>query len=634
MRKILLSLVIIFSFLFISTAAAQDTLTFDEIVVTASKTGKFNSQSGRSILTVNIRDINFNPAATVEEMLESIPSVDVRNRGADGVQADISIRGGTFDQALILINGVPYNDPQTGHHNMNLPFALEDVEKLEILLGPGSRILGPNSFSGAVNIITQIPEKNITRLSLKGGQFGYYKLSAAQSLNFDGFSSSVSISSNHSEGYIENTDFDNFSAFLTGSYSFKSFDVFLQGGLNKKSFGANGFYSAAYPNQYEKTSSYFTSVSLKGGERIKYDLNFNYKKNFDEFRLFRDEAPDWYKEHNYHTSDVWGSDIMISYLTDISTSSFGISLREEGLLSNVLGYKSDSVKVRGLDAYYNRKASRTNFQLSGGQEFHLENIHFSAGIMFFYNKKYGAFFNPGFDIIYNFNENLSAFAGINKSMRLPTFTEIFYESLTHEGNPNLKPETALTPEAGVKIFQKDFFLSLSFYRRYGKNMMDWVRKAEDDKWKSENHSEIIANGIDFLFKYSFKLQSFLKDFSIGYSFIDVEKKTGEYISNQYLNYLKHKLTADVSLVLPFEIHLLISMVFQDRHSHFLSYPDNVKTDYLPFAVFDIKLTKEWRDFRASFKIANIFDTEYFDFGNIEMPGRWIYLGINYKIDWD
>ena len=126
----------------------------DEFEVSAQRAPVAFSQVARIVSVITREEIEAAPVQSIQELLEYALSVDVRQRGVHGVQADISVRGGSFDQTLILLNGINISDPQTGHHSLNLPVSIKNIQRIEILEGPAARIFGPNAFSGAINIIT------------------------------------------------------------------------------------------------------------------------------------------------------------------------------------------------------------------------------------------------------------------------------------------------------------------------------------------------------------------------------------------------------------------------------------------------------------------------------------------------
>ena len=206
-------------------------------------------------------DLKVSPIHSVADVLSYAAGVDIRTRGPIGVQADISVRGGSFDQVLILLNGVNITDPQTGHHNLNLPVDISAIERIEILQGPGARSFGPNAFSGAINFITASSTNHQTRVSVAGGDLGFLSLGAITSASKGNFGVFVSANRQQSSGYVNNTDFEVNSYYGSFTYKNKKIgDVELSTGVQDKGFGANSFYSVKYPNEYEATKTYFSSL--------------------------------------------------------------------------------------------------------------------------------------------------------------------------------------------------------------------------------------------------------------------------------------------------------------------------------------------------------------------------------------
>jgi len=180
------------------------------IVVTANCEPILYSETARVVTVISPEQIRNSNAKNIEELLKYISNVDVRRRGGPQAQVDFSIRGGTFEQTLILINGIPFNSAQTGHHNGNLPISIYDIERIEILEGSGSRVLGTNAFNGGINIITKSPNKSKKiNLALSGGEYGFYDLNISSSNElFKNFRTFYSIYKQKSDGYIKNTDTD------------------------------------------------------------------------------------------------------------------------------------------------------------------------------------------------------------------------------------------------------------------------------------------------------------------------------------------------------------------------------------------------------------------------------------------
>lgn len=137
----------------------SDSLSFgeqrlDEVQITGSRAPLTARQSAKIVEVISRDEIRRAEAQTINDVLKLATGVDVRQRGGFGVQTDISINGGTFDQITILLNGMPLTSPQTGHNAADLPVALDDIERIEILEGASARVFGSSAFNGAINIVT------------------------------------------------------------------------------------------------------------------------------------------------------------------------------------------------------------------------------------------------------------------------------------------------------------------------------------------------------------------------------------------------------------------------------------------------------------------------------------------------
>ena len=165
MKKIFSLLFLLASFNLFAQSKEQS-IHLKEIEVNAEKANLHPGLS-RVVTVIDQQEIQKMPVKSIDELLDNVAGIDVRQRGVNGVQADISIRGGSFDQILILLNGINITDSQTGHYNLDIPLELSDVSRIEILQGSAARVLGPNAFSGVINIVTgerhsvTEPEKNV-----------------------------------------------------------------------------------------------------------------------------------------------------------------------------------------------------------------------------------------------------------------------------------------------------------------------------------------------------------------------------------------------------------------------------------------------------------------------------------------
>lgn len=227
-------------------------------------------------------------------------------------------------------------------------------------------------------------------------------------------------------------------------------------------------------------------------------------------------------------------------------------------------------------------------------------------------------------------------------MRLPSFTDLYYSGPTNIGNPDLKPETAYTIELGTKYYVDQFSIQGSIYRRFGIDIIDWVKESpEDEKWQPRNHTEFITNGLELSAKYLFNKSNSLKSISLAYAFTDLDKNSEDFASNYYLDFVKHKLALNIQSDLFLGIKGSTDLIFQDRYGQFESYDITTNTsefkEYDPFFVINLKIKKDLEFSGVAMdlylSINNLLNTTYRDFSNLNMPGRWVRMGISMNTEW-
>jgi len=640
-----LSVVYLLSTPVIAEANEQDTTgvkmeyDLDEIEVSAQRSPALYSQVARIISVIERKEIEAAPAQSVQDLLEYVAGVDVRQRGTEGVQADISIRGGTFDQILVLLNGINITDPQTGHHNLNLPVSLAQIERIEVLEGPAARVYGPNAFSGAINIVTRQPNENVIDLSAEAGSYGYFQPNVSLSFADQKWKHSLGLGGKRSDGYTDNTDFTELNGFYSGQYRSSGGTTQVQLGASKKGFGANSFYSPKYPNQYEATKTLFSSIRYESNGKFHLTPAVYYRRHQDRFELFRSDPASWYTGHNYHLTNVYGANLNSWTNWSLGKTALGIEFRSENILSNVLGKELDEPKkVPGEDAEFTKSDSRNTVSLFLEHSIYVDRWTFSGGILTNTISGSGLGINvfPGLDISYQPTENYKLFATYNTSLRMPTFTDLYYKGPTNIGNPDLKPERSETLEAGLKLQHSIVRGHFLVFYRQGHDIIDWVKENAEDIWQPQNLTELKSLGaevqVDVLL--SRKFGNYCPDVRTSYLFNNVSKSEEEFISRYVLDNLRHKWVTSVNQQILPNLSLNVEAVSQDREGGYVKYEDTVpvgETDYVPFWLFDTKLTYHQKRFSAFVSVNNIFNTEYNDIDNVIQPGRWFKAGLSYRI---
>ncbi len=645
-RKII-SYVIFVTFFSAVTSVAKDTTTvkMNPVTVTASRVPSLYSESARVVSIIDSKQIENAAVQSVPDLLEFASGVDVRQRGHLGVQSDISIRGGSFDQTMVLLNGINITNSQTGHHNMNLPVDLSSIERIEILQGPGSRVFGPNAFSGAINIITKESNTNQLSINSTGGDFGFYNLGFNGTFNTTVSSTFISASKKKSDGFIENTDFDELNIYAKHKHQIGSSKLTFQAGHNDKEFGANSFYTPKFPNQFEHTRSSFASLQFETGTKFKFMPSVYYKRHQDRFELFRYNPASWYKNHNYHLTSVAGVQLNLSYTSDYGITNFGIEDRSEYILSTNLGNDlNDPIDVPFEDnAVFNKDYKRNHATVFLEHNYFLEKFTLGGGLAVNYTEDYGTNVTGGIDIAYKLNTNTTIFTSLNNTMRMPTFTDLFYSGPTNYGNPDLKPEKAYSIEAGMKYNNSYFRSTASAFVRQGSDLIDWIReKPEDEKWTTKNLTEMTTVGFElsnyFLLKNILGSSSPFNYINLSYTFTDNSKTSEDYISFYVMDNLRHKLTFAINHDIIYNLKADWKFSYQDRNGTYTHFDTNTKemTGERPYDdtfILDAKLYYEFDNFTVSAEVSNLLDNKVSDIPNVALPGRWVKIGFQSTLNY-
>ncbi len=655
-------------FVFSVQAQQIDTLAIENVQIVSSPFRTSLFDFGRVIYVMDKEEISSVPADNLQELLEYVAAADIRQRGSEGMQADVSIRGGNPEQTLILLNGFKMNDGQTGHHNLNLPVDIESIERIEILQGPGSRIFGINAYSGAINFITDSQTQKRLKASFFAGQHSYFGGNIGLSYNIGKWQNYASVSGKKSQGYlpkspINNTDFEALTAFYQGGIETGQYDFAIQAGYTDKSFGANSFYTPKYPWQFENTKTFFagykSSIKLK---KTQLTHQFSWRRHYDRFELFREskfnrkgnyfvdgtdtakfvpgiyEAWNYYAGHNYHRTDKFFGELKFDFSSLLGQTSVGAEYGHDFIHSNVLGEKMNEPKKADFsdDGFYTKSADRYNINTYAQHLFNYRKFMISGGISANYNNNYAWVFTGGADVSYRPMRDLKIYASVNRGVRMPTFTDLYYAGPVNVGNPDLKPETALTGELGARYFSENWRAELFTFYRMGNNTIDWAKLSPKDKWKPLNITELKTLGVGINADYIPDNQSFLRKISISCMYMDAVKQSGKHISRYALDYLKNKALLGANLHLWKNLFASLHVRFEQRNGSYSVFDFANKkylkeADYEPFVLVDLKLYYIYKYGEFFIKADNLLNTQYHDFGNLDMPGIWVKAGVKFEI---
>ncbi|CAI8397481.1 MAG: Vitamin B12 transporter BtuB [Flavobacterium sp. SCGC AAA160-P02] len=575
----------------------------DSIIINSSRISLPFKENSRTITVITSEQIKQSATTNIADLLQQVAGVDIRRRGLNGMQSDVYIRGGSFDQTLLLIDGIKVEDAQTGHHTMNMALPIDVVERIEIIKGPAARVFGQNAFTGAINIVTKKEASKVNSIRVQGGSFQQKNVSGTIGKNFKNTSFIGHASYNTSDGYRYNTDFKNQNYFIKNTFNKNKTPINFIGYYTSRKFGSNGFYaSPTATDQYEETETSLIGFSTKiTTDKMTFKPRIYWKRNQDMYVFIRDN-PSVYR--NLHISNKVGAEFHMSYRSKLGITGFGIDLAKVYLQSNNLG---------------DRERTMTNVFLEHQFTLFDDKLDITPGVAatYFSDFKFQAF--PGIDLGINLQDHLKLYANIGYTYRIPTYTDLFYSDPTTLGNENLTPEEAISEEIGLKFSKGKLIFSTAVFNRDSNNLIDYVKNNEDDKWQATNIQELNTFGFEINSSYQFSEKNYPQYISIGYTYLTENLKANLFEFSRYsINSLKHHF-----------ITTYTSQFFKNlRHTFVYKFADRTLGD--SYSVIDLMFTLDVKSFQFSVIGNNIFNTDYTETNLVPMPQSNIMFDVSFR----
>ena len=618
----------------VGTALAQSrSESIDSVKVTATRFPVALHSSARIVTLLDSLTIASAPAETVNDLLKYALGVDVRQRGAMGMQTDISIRGGTYNQVAVLLDGINITDPQTGHNSFDFPVNVCDIERIEVLEGPAARVYGTSSLLGAVNIVTRKPAGNAATASVEGGSFSSFGATASAEITHRGGFNGISAGYQRSDGFSRNAagglngDYAAFKAFWHGAHDFGPRDLTWQAGVSNKDFGSSTFYSPKYDDQFEHTLKTFATVRSEGKGALHFSPALYWNHGEDRFELFRG-APDKYP-FNYHKTDVVGANLNFRVDSRLGQTAFGAEARHERIISTNLGERLEQPKdvyVCGL--------SRTALNIFLEHHVTVGRLSASAGLTTVYNtgNREGVMLFPGVDANIKLSNAFRLYASYNTSYRMPTFTDLYYSVGGHKADPNLKAEKLRALEGGLKYLSRGVRAVATAYYNRGYDLIDWIMDTsagDDAPWTSMNHTRLNTFGQEFTLRMTLpdllgRPDFFFRSLSLGYTHQSQDKSLEAHLRSLYsLEYIRNKVVVQADFKIAEKLSLDLSWRYVDR---------NTGSELLaPYSLLDAKLGYDLPRLHLYLRANNLLNCSWYDFGDIPQPGLWLMAGASCKL---
>jgi iron complex outermembrane receptor protein len=528
----------------------------------------------------------------VIDYLQFDPSIDLQQRAADGVQADLTILGSTFAETLVLLNGLRINDAQTAHHDMDIPIPLEAISRIEVLHGAGSTFYGSDAMGGAVNFVTSPARATELRLRAGGGNQGFNQEHVFASMLLRQWSETIAADRDFSTGFIPDRDYRSSSASSETRLQsdLGQTDVIFAG--SDRPFGADQFYGD-FPS-WERTKAWFASAQQDLGEHT--TAAFGYRRHTDEFILFRDD-PSIYE--NNHIDQSWQAALRRhDSFSDNSALSYGAEGQGDKIDSNNLGQHA-----RNREAVYANFEFRTvrRFSFSAGAREEL----FSGGT---------SVFTPTFAGGFWIKPSLKLHASTSRGFRLPTYTDLYYSDPATVGNPNLKPESTWSLEAGADWNPtKHISVGSTFFRRWDSNLIDYVQFTPGGLYHATNIDTLHFTGVEahgaFMLPHQQQIQ-------LAYTFLhgDQVPIPGS-VSRYVFNYPSHHAVFGWTGTWHDWIVARTRVGVTQRFAHQV-YP-----------VWDLAVSRKNGMIRPYLQLANLSNTGHEEIPSVLMPSRSVIAGM-------
>lgn len=612
----------------------------EDVEVLATRASLTAEQTPRLVTVLQASDIAAAAVHSINDLLEYAVGIDVRQRGEYGVQTDVSVRGGNFDQVTLLLNGTNISSPHTGHLTADFPVTVQDIERIEVLEGPAARVFGTSAFTGVINIVTRRPDDSRLggRAHLYGGSYGYaggdLSLNSTTATESYRFSNLLSGGYSRSDGATPNSDFGSTRLYYNGSLAKGASSLDAQLGYSYKDYGANTFYGAGSTDQWESNERLIASLQYQAalGQHWNLQANTSWNRWYDHYQWHR--GTNVYG--NFHRVDAAAAHLGIEHHTAHSSTSLGYEARYEGIYSTKLGQPLDASDVRptgGHDANdtvsYTHQADRVNHNIFLEHDLLFDRWTISLGLLANCNTgldhKWRLY--PGIDVAYRPMAGLKLFASWNMALRMPTYTDLYYSGANIVGNQDLKPERTTDVSLGARYRRKGLRVEAQAFYSHKTDMIDWVIFASEADGKTFRSTNFELHNLGFETNVAWLPDevwpaSPIRKIGLQWAYLNEDSEyQAPILSSKYaMMYLRHKVVAQLETRLYSRLNLAVNWRWMDR----------IGQNNPSYCLLDARLS--WDADRWSFycDATNLLSRRYYEYEYVLQPGRLFCAGLKYS----
>lgn len=628
------AIVVLFFFAFIIEKTKAQLNELDPVTVTSTLLPMSSSLTGRNITVIKGDQFSRLPVNSIDELLRYIPGVEVQMRGPMGAQSDIVLRGGTFQQVLVILDGIRLNDPNTGHFNSYIPIAPSEIDRIEVLKGAASAIYGSEAVGGVIQIISKTyaakrGTKN-KRFSAQGtvGEYGLLNGQIGGAFSNGNTNVAAGIITNNADGQrLRGADgyFNNTTASLSVNHFVnEKWNIAFRSSYDNRDFAAQNFYTTfTSDTATEKVTSMWHHFHVGySASRHSFTFDAGYKSVKDQYLYNKKSTA------NENKSNLLQGLAIYKYQPTTNTSiTSGANWINKQITSNdrgnhTLGQLAGFVTVNQLAA---------------------KNFYINPAIRAQWTERIGWEIIPQVNLSYKLtNWQLRGSAG--KTTRDADFTERYnnYNKALVTGgsigNPDLKAETSFSYEAGADFFGiKNMRISTTLFRRNFADLIDFVTTPYAAMPRKDNLSptgtfalakniaKLTSTGLETDIMYSRKLKGDQQiNVSAGLTWIDTQ---GENLTPSFYISSHAKFLTNFNIQYSIKwFSISVNGLFKQRQERTASSINAVidKEYFVLNAMMQGFVYK--RKVSIFTQLDNAFNKRYSDLLGSQMPGRWLMGG--------
>jgi len=564
----------------------------ETVVVTATASPVPWEQVSRSITVLTRQQLDELPVTSIADALRLAAGIEVRARGPLGVQTDFAVRGASFGQTAVLVDGVRLNDAQSGHHNGDIPVRLDDVERIEVLYGPGSSLYGADAFGGVINIITRRPASG-GRARLEAGGFGTVAAGAGAGLTAGQARIALGIDAAHSSGFADDRDFRT----VTASAQVDIGKTRLGVSGFDKAFGAAGFYGPAPSREWTNGALVTLGRTLIDSGRWRTGATVTWRTHGDRFD-YDIRQPGRY-ENRHRTNDVAAAVRARRSWSPATTLTIGAEAGDDWIRSSNLGDHTEA-----------RAALLAELQRVVGSWLVLQ-----PGLRFDAYSAFGSAWSPSLAAAWWASPSIKLRGSTGRAFRVPTYTERFYQDPNHLATPSLEPERAWSADAGVDwLARPSLVLSATVFARREQDVIDWVRESPEERWRTTNLRRVRTTGLELGVSRTWSGGRV----DVQYAWLDADAGQLALLSKYVLDFARDRATASAIVPLGRGFTAGPRLEFTRR------------ADGRHYLLVDARVGRRSGRVEVYGAGSNLLDASYEEVTGVAMPGRWVGGGLDIR----